>query len=162
MFFLYLNEFLVPMNKIIALLYLIGVTSFVISCENEVNQGDNNPCLIDKSVNQSYSLLLPSYADLAFPGNSQIFQDDINFIKGVYIINLGSYYSAFEIAEPNDCTNECGLPEYTEGRFIYTCGEITTEYDILGNKINAEEDDFNMRVYNTRVSNDGNTLYITY
>ena len=162
MFFLYLNEFLVPMNKIITLLSLISVTSFFISCENEINSGDNNPCLIDKSVNEKLDLNDTEYADLKFPGNSEIYPDQVYFIEGVYIINLGSYYSAFEIAEPNDCDNECGLPVFSEGKFIYTCGENTTEYNLLGHKINAEKGDFNMRAYNTRVSNDKNTLYITY
>lgn len=141
---------------------IICLLSFLFAnCENG-NSRDNNPCLIDKNVNFTLNGNLPSNADLLeFPGTFLFIEDDINFIKGIYISNLApGFFIALELAEPNDCGSICSIPtSLTEGQIQYTCGDKTTAYNINGEKIDREEDEFNMRSYSVRQS--GNTLTIS-
>ena len=143
---------IIEFNVIMKLKYIIiCLFSFLFTgCENEDNR-DNNPCLIDKSVNFTLNGNLPGAADLIqFAGESMFIRDNINFIEGVYIrnINGNDFFIALELAEPNDCGNICSIPSsLTEGQFEYTCGDETTFYNLNGEKIDPDEDDFNMRPY---------------
>jgi len=144
-------------------LFLLLICIFISGCENDSNNRDNNPCLNNKRVNVVYNGNLPLNADLIqFTGTSRFIRDEVNFIKGVYIRNNGTdFFDAFELAEPNDCSQNCDIPtELIEGKFIYNCGDQVNSYTLDGTKENGSEDDFNMRRYTARRS--GNTLTISY
>lgn len=143
---------------------LIPLLAFLLTnCEDSNDNNDNNPCLLDKTISFTLNLNLPLYADLPSNGLNGVFIRDSNsFIKGVYIRIIGSEITAFELAEPNDCTGVCDIPISltSEGFFEYTCGEETILYNIGGFKVDRETGDFDMRRYNTRLEN--NQLTITY
>lgn len=132
-------------------------------CENNIETSDNNPCLLDKGVNVVYDLDLPLYADLGFSGNSDFIRDEINFIKGVYIQNLGGLFTVIELAEPNDCSQVCDVPtSLTDGYFVYDCNGEERSYDISGKKVDGDSNDFDMRKYFTNYNETNNTLTISY
>lgn len=147
-------------KKFTALLYLsIGL----FGCENNIETSDNNPCLIDKGVNVVYNLNLPLYADLQFSGNSDFIRDEVNFIKGIYIQNLGGIFTVLELAEPNDCEEICDTPtSLTDGFFVYDCGGEERVYDISGRKVDGEDSDFEMRKYFTNYNESSQILTISY
>lgn len=142
------------------LLIISLISGLIFSCEDDDNNRDSNPCLRDKNVNFLLNLNLPLYADLQLSGNDLFLKDDVNFIKGVYIRNVGNVFFAFELAEPNDCVQECSTPDFEDAFFTYSCGDETSKYDILGNKVDRQDGEFNMRQYNASLS--GNTLTISY
>lgn len=142
-------------------LLIICLTLIFAGCSDDDNVRDNNPCLVEKSVNVTYNLSFPLFAAILDAGpDGEFFLDDREFIRGVYIRIISGQAFAYELAEPNDCAGQCSVPELKDGFFIYDCGNTTTRYDFVGTKIDGEEGDFNMRQYNTRIEN--NQLTITY
>jgi len=141
---------------------IICLLPFLFSnCESD-NSKEINPCLDNKNVNVTLNGNLPAFADLIqFAGNEMFIEDDINFIRGVYILNTNNdFYIALELAEPNDCEMICSIPDsFTEGQFEYTCGEETSFYRANGEKVGKSEGEFDMIAYAVRRS--GNTLTIS-
>lgn len=147
--------------KKISILIFLSITLF--SCEDNIINDDDNPCLRNKRVNVSLNLNLPLYADLQFSGTDDFIRDEVNFIEGIYISNIGNNFTVLELAEPNDCTKICDTPTRLEdGFFVYDCGDVERSYDIAGRLVNGTSEDFNMRVYTTRYNEANQVLTISY
>ncbi len=77
---------------------------FLFGCD-ENQTSNNNPFVPNYSFNVSINMDLPLYSALKFPGNV------INYpnvgAKGLYIINTGSGYNAFDAACPNQSLSSC-------------------------------------------------------
>ena len=137
---------------------LIFCVSFLfLNCEDSFDGDDGNNCLQDKNVNVTLNLNLPSFGDLQFTGGSDFIRDEVSFIKGVYIQNLGGgEFLVLELAEPNDCLQVCDVAtSLTDGEFVYECGDETRSYSLLGNKRDKVEGEFDMRRYGARLSQNG-------
>jgi len=145
---------------------ILSLSAFLFSsCESDSTSEDDTS-LIDKSINVTLSGT--RFADLInFTGNDEFIIDNIDFIEGVYLFNNGTdFFTALELAEPNDPFNICDTPtSLTNGQFVYDCDGETRIYNIAGQRIFEEGEDANennspMRQYRAVRSN--GTLTITF
>lgn len=90
-------------KKILAALFLV----FLISCDSDDTQRDN-PNLSSVGFTYQINLDLPEFNSLKFPGNAQIITIDGIGINGIVVYNIdNSFYTAFEISDPNIPLSEC-------------------------------------------------------
>jgi nitrite reductase/ring-hydroxylating ferredoxin subunit len=74
------------------------------SCSNNKIQ-NKNPFLPEYNVEVSINLNLPSYNTLKFAGNA-VYYPNVG-VRGIFIFNTGSGYTAFDAACPNQSLSEC-------------------------------------------------------
>ena len=75
----------------------------------------------------------------------------------------GNNFTVFELAEPNNCEQNCDVPSRLEsGFFVYDCGEEERSYDLSGKLKDGTTNDFDMRRYFTSYNEASEVLTITY
>ncbi|NRA93159.1 MAG: hypothetical protein HRU26_10840 [Psychroserpens sp.] len=84
------------MKKLIFVVSLL----LIFNCQND-DDGRNDNCntLPNIAVNRSISLTLPQYSQLEFSTNSVLLPNE--GVLGVYVINIGGNFRAFDAADPN-------------------------------------------------------------
>jgi nitrite reductase/ring-hydroxylating ferredoxin subunit len=95
------------MKKIIIVFYLLF---FMLSCDKSkdaITPTSNNPFLPNYSFTINVDLSLPSNSQLTFAGNGiRILQSGVG-IRGIFVFNTGSSYTAFDLACPNQDLATC-------------------------------------------------------
>ncbi len=131
----------------------------LISCSRD--QGQRNPYLQEIGFRFDINLNLPLYSPLTNPGNAVYIGAQGVGIRGVYVINSGFSYRAFEASCPNHAPSPCSTTEQDGQTAICPCEGF--EYSLFtGQQFSVPQDGnryFNMLEY--RVSQSGNVLIIS-
>ncbi|MGA9637157.1 Rieske (2Fe-2S) protein [Flavobacterium sp.] len=84
--------------------FLPFISVLLMSCSSNSNS-NQNPYIPNYPVSLTINLDLPQYNDLKFPSNA-IYQLGQG-AKGIFVINTGSGYNAFDAACPNQALSDC-------------------------------------------------------
>ncbi len=134
----------------IALLAVLLLTT----CENDDSINNCN-FLPNIGVNVSLNLNLPEYSQLMFTGNVVYVANQGNL--GLYVINTGTGYRAWDAADPNHVPRSCSFMQ-REGVNV-TCGcEEENEYDLFTGSAVGQQLPCGLKEYRVRVA--GNKLEI--
>ncbi|MFK5983336.1 MAG: hypothetical protein QM499_10515, partial [Flavobacteriaceae bacterium] len=91
------------------IIFLFATILFACSGSDD-NNNSNNPFLTPPPVNINLSLSLPEYNPLNFDGNSIILSGQ--GIRGIVVSRISSsFYTAFDITDPNHIPNSCSRME---------------------------------------------------
>jgi len=91
------------MLKKISVLFLI---LFILGCNSDT-VNNNNPFLPNYSFSINLDLNLPSNAQLQFPSNGKLINQNGAGIRGIIVFNTGSGFNAFDAACPNQNLTDC-------------------------------------------------------
>ncbi len=141
------------MKKLIILLLTIPI----LSCCNDSNFNNNNPYLPNYTFAVDINLNLPSFSDLKYSGNG-VFYAGVG-VRGVFIFNTGTGYTAFDAACPNQNLGECST--MTLKGSVALCGCDNAEYNLysgqcIGKQCTGKQ--YIMKPY--RVEVNGNSLRV--
>lgn len=142
------------MRTFFILLIAIGVFS---SCENNDDDNQRNPFLIDLNFNTTLSAI--QTIDLEIPGTAIYVAN--GGIRGFFVINTGSGILAWEASDPNHAPNDCSqmvLP--TEGAIDVICQcDDAHSYNLFTGQANNETLEFTMLNY--RVTDNGGSIIVS-
>ncbi|MFT5753748.1 MAG: nitrite reductase/ring-hydroxylating ferredoxin subunit [Flavobacterium sp.] len=137
------------MKKYILLLLI----PFFMGCEKDTI-GRNNPYLPDYSVNINVNLNLPTFSNLQFPGNGVLINTAGVGIRGVFVFNTGTGYTAFDAACPNQVLSDCS--SMTLNGINAKCSCDDAEYSLYTGL--SEGKNYPMKSYRTEVN--GNIIRV--
>ena len=133
---------------------------FLVSCSDD--KSARNPYLVELEFSYDVNLNLPLYNGLTTPGNAIYIGNEGVGLRGIFVINTGAGYYAWEASCPNHSPNECSTMEIKGGtNCICPCDDY--EYNLFnGQMINRPEDTeertYDLLFYQTQVS--GNTIRV--
>ena len=138
------------------LLLIVGVF-FTISCENNDDDNQRNPFLID--LNFSTQLSAIQTIDLEIPGNAIYVAN--GGIKGFFIINAGGSFLAWEASDPNHAPNDCSRMniQNNDGLNVVCQCEDAHSYNLFTGQANNETLEFTMLNY--RVNSSGGIITVS-
>lgn len=113
------------MKKVIFVLSLL----LLMTCKND-DDGNINNCnfLQNIGVNRTISLNLPLYSQLQFTSEIVLIDNEGN--GGVYVINVGGNFRAFDAFDPNHIPDSCSFMD--RNGTIVTCGcEDANSYNLF-------------------------------
>ena len=132
---------------------------FLLGCNND--QGQRNPYLQEIGFRFEINLNLPLYSPLTNPGNAVYIGGQGVGIRGVFVMNTGFTYRAFEASCPNHSPSPCSTTELNGQTAI--CGCEGFEYSLFtGQQFSVPDDGnryFNMLEY--RATQSGNIVIIS-
>jgi nitrite reductase/ring-hydroxylating ferredoxin subunit len=136
------------MKKIV---YLILTLTVIFSCSDDEELRRNNPNLLDVNVNFTVHTNLPQFNSLNFPSDPVYVGNQGN--GGIFLMNTGSGYVAWDAIDPNHARNEnCTSMQLNGLRLVCECEENT--YDLFtGNFIEGENLQYTL--YNYRINKIG-------
>ncbi len=140
------------MKKLLIIVSLI----FLASCKSD--DDGNNRCnfLQNIGVNRTISLNLPQYSQLEFATNSVLIANEGN--GGVYVINVGGNFRAFDAADPSHNPDSCSF--LSKDGTLVTCGcQDANTYNLLTGLSEGTQTQCALKEY--RVSVNGSDLTIT-
>ena len=114
------------MKKLIFVLSLL----LLMTCKSDDDGGNINNCnfLINVGVNRTISLSLPQYSQLQFTSETAYVPNEGN--GGIYIINTGGNYRAYDALDPNHIPESCSF--LNRVGTIVTCGcQDENEYNLF-------------------------------
>lgn len=98
------------MKKLLILVVAIaGIVGFS-GCSSD-NFNNNNPYLPGYSFTLTVDMTLPSYTDLLYTGNAKYIGIDGIGINGIFVMNTGSGWAAWEASCPNQELSSCSVLE---------------------------------------------------
>ncbi len=131
----------------------------LLSCSND--QGQRNPYLQEIGFRFEVNLNLPLYSPLTNPGNAVYIGAQGVGIRGVFVMNTGFAFRAFEASCPNHSPSPCSTTQL-DGQ-IAVCACEGFEYSLFtGQQFSVPQDGnryFNMLEY--RASQSGNVVIIS-
>ena len=127
---------------------------FLISCEND-DRINNCNFLLDVGVNFRLNLNLPEYSELRFTNNVVYVPNEGNL--GVYVINTGIAYRAFDAADPNHPPEACSLMQLNGIEVTCGCSDENKYLLATGTSL-GEQLPCSLQEY--RVTESGNILTI--
>lgn len=142
------------MKKLIFVLSLLLLTT----CKKSDDDGNINNCnfLLNVGINRTIDLNLPQFSQLNFITESVYVANEGN--AGIYVINVGGSFRAFDAADPNHVPDTCSFLD-KNGTFV-TCGcEDENRYNLLTGLADGGELPCALQEYS--VSANGNELRIT-
>ncbi|MBU0940477.1 MAG: hypothetical protein KKD36_03460 [Bacteroidetes bacterium] len=111
------------MKKVLVLLLLLPL---LIGCsDNGFN--NNNPFLPNYTFTVDLNMSLPAYSNLKFPSNA-VYYGGIG-VRGIFVFNTGSGYTAFDAACPNQAINSCSTMTLKGITVVCACDD--TEYSLF-------------------------------
>jgi nitrite reductase/ring-hydroxylating ferredoxin subunit len=132
---------------------------FLLSCSND--QGQRNPYLQEIGFRFEINLNLPLYSPLTNPGNAVYIGAQGVGIRGVFVMNTGFAYRAFEASCPNHPPSPCATTRQDGQTAVCECEGF--EYSLFtGQQFSVPQDAnryFNMLEY--RAVQSGNVLIIS-
>lgn len=111
------------MKKVLVLLLLLPL---LIGC-SENNFNNNNPFLPNYSFTVDLNINLPAYSNLKFPSNA-VYYSSVG-VKGIYVFNTGSGYTAFDAACPNQAISSCSTMTLKGINVVCACDDA--EYSLF-------------------------------
>ena len=113
------------MRKLIFILSLLLLTTCSKNDDNNIN---NCNFLQNIGVNRNIDLNLPLYSQLQFTSEIVLIENEGN--GGIYVINVGSNFRAFDAADPNHIPSTCSF--MSRNGTIVTCGcEEANSYNLF-------------------------------
>jgi nitrite reductase/ring-hydroxylating ferredoxin subunit len=108
--------------------YLILLVLFPLffGCSNS-GFNNNNPYLPSYSFTIDINLNLPAYSNLQFPSNAIFYSGQ--GVRGIYVFNTGSGYTAFDAACPNQALSSCSTMTLKGIKVVCPCDN--TEYSLF-------------------------------
>ena len=106
------------MKKIIVLFAVI----LLFGCDDDT-VSYNNPYLPNYSVNFTINLTLPYYSALNFAGNAVYVSTAGVGIRGIFVLNTGNGYTAFDAACPNQPLSDCSTMQLNGIMAICPCDD---------------------------------------
>lgn len=138
---------------------LLFLSLFMLACSND--QGQRNPYLQEIGFRFDINLNLPLYSPLTNPGNAVYIGAQGVGIRGVFVMNTGFAYRAFEASCPNHSPSSCSTTELDGQTAI--CGCEGFEYSLFtGQQFSPPNDGeryFNMLEY--RATQNGSVVVIS-
>jgi nitrite reductase/ring-hydroxylating ferredoxin subunit len=92
------------MKKIFFLLIILFLSN---SCSDNKTTNNSNPYLPNYTFSVDVNLALPGYNILTFAGNAVAITQQNVGVRGVFVFNTGSGYTAFDMACPNQALATC-------------------------------------------------------
>ncbi|WP_040247061.1 Rieske (2Fe-2S) protein [Psychroserpens mesophilus] len=141
------------MKKLLFVLSLLLLTT----CKKD-DDGNINNCnfLFNVGINRTISLNLPQYSQLQFTSNSVYIANEGN--AGIYVVNVGGNFRAFDAADPNHTPDTCSF--LTANGTIVTCGcQDENQYNLLTGLSEGGQLPCTLQEY--RVTANGSELTIT-
>ena len=141
------------MKNLLFVLSLILLTA----CKNNDDDSLNN-CnfLLNVGINRTISLNLPQYSQLQFSTQSAYIPNEGN--AGIYVINVGGNFRAFDAADPNHSPETCSFMSLN-GTMV-TCGcQEENQYNLLTGFSEGAQLPCTLQEY--RVTVNGSELRIT-
>jgi len=140
------------------ILIAIFISLALFSCKKDDSLNDNNPNLQSPIVNLNLSLNLPQYNTLKFPGNSLIISEQ--GIKGIVIHCIDeTFYTAFELSDPNHIPNSCSKMILTGIITSCPCTSDSNEYNIITGQHTTNQGLYPMQQY--RATRNGDVIQIS-
>jgi len=135
--------------------FLISCLLLLTSCEDD-NTLNNCNFLFDVGVNFTVNLNLPQFSQLQIPNSPILIQGEGNL--GIYVINTGGMYRAFDAADPNHIPEDCSFMERNGLEVTCGCPDENKYLLLTGTSVN-EQLPCTLQEY--RVTESGNNLIIT-
>ncbi len=139
--------------------FFLIMTLLMLACSND--QGDRNPYLAEIGFRFDINLNLPLYSPLTNAGNAVYIGTQGVGVRGVFVINTGFDYVAFEASCPNHPPNGCSTMKLEGQTAICDCEDY--QYSLFtGQQLNRPDD--GNRYYdmlNYRASKSGNVVVIS-
>ena len=85
-------------------LLLLVLFSFILGC-SDTGFNNKNPYLPNYTFTVDINMNLPAYSNLKYVSNAVYYSGA--GVKGIYIFNTGSGYTAFDAACPNQALSDC-------------------------------------------------------
>ncbi|MEM9686481.1 MAG: hypothetical protein AAF934_06120 [Bacteroidota bacterium] len=137
---------------------LVLMVSFFLSCDT--NTADRNPYLPEVDFSFEINLNLPLYSSLKVPGNAIYIGNAGVGVKGIFVVNNGSSFFAWEASCPNHTPNDCSTMSITDG-INCTCSCEAHTYSLIDgsllNLVGEPETDgqvYSLLSYNTSFGGD--------
>lgn len=138
---------------------LFTLCIILLSCSND--QGQRNPYLQEIGFRFEVNLNLPLYSPLTNPGNAVYIGAQGVGIRGVFVMNTGFAYRAFEASCPNHSPSSCSTTQLEGQTAVCACEGF--EYSLFtGQQLSVPQDGnryFNMLEY--RAVQSGNIITIS-
>lgn len=134
-------------------IFLIFVISVLLSCDDDT-VSYNNPFLPNYSVNFMVNMSLPTYTILNYASNGVLITNAGVGIRGIFVFNTGTGYTAFDAACPNQALSDCSTM-YLDG-IMAVCPCDNAQYNLFTGI--ADGKNYTMKPY--RVEVNGNILRI--
>ena len=132
------------MKKLFILTLFILLT---INCsDNKTN--NNNPNLPNYTFSIDINLDLPSYTSLGFAGNGYLITQQGAGVRGVFIFNTGSGFTAFDAACPNQPLSACST--MTLAGISANCPCDSKKYSLYTGLADGQQ--YPMKPYRTEVT----------
>ena len=137
-------------------LFLVLTVILFVSCQNDDDGNENCNFLPDIGVNRTISLTLPQYSSLEFSTNSVLLGGE--GVLGIYVINIGGNFRAFDAADPNRAVSNCSFLAKNGTSVTNSCNEPSS-YSLLTGLSEGTALPCPLKEY--RVSVNGSELTIT-
>ncbi|GGD52260.1 hypothetical protein [Muriicola marianensis] len=138
---------------------LFTLCILLLSCSND--QGQRNPYLQEIGFRFEVNLNLPLYSPLTNPGNAVYIGAQGVGVRGVFVMNTGFAYRAFEASCPNHSPSSCSTTQLEGQTAVCACEGF--EYSLFtGQQLSVPQDGnryFNMLEY--RAVQSGNIITIS-
>ncbi|WP_461533600.1 Rieske (2Fe-2S) protein [Sinomicrobium sp.] len=147
------------MKLFISVLSFFAIFLFT-SCSDD--NRERNPYLVELEFSYDINLNLPLYNGLNTPGNAVHIANEGVGLRGIFVINTGAEYYAWEASCPNHSPNDCSTMEIKGGtNCVCPCDDY--EYNLFnGQMINRPEDGeertYDLLFYQTQVT--GSTVRV--
>lgn len=123
------------------------IIPLLLCCSKDSGVVNNNPFLPDYPVNFEINLSLPSYNNLQFTANGVLINTSGIGIRGVFVFNTGTGYTAFDAACPNQALSDCS--SMTLNGIMGVCPCDGAEYSLFTGL--AQGKNYPLKVYRTEV-----------
>ncbi len=129
----------------------------LMTCKKSDDDAINNCNFLQNiGVNRTISLNLPQYSQLQFSTESVYIANEGN--AGIYVVNVGGNFRAFDAADPNHAPNACSF--LNKNGTIVTCNcDDENQYNLLTGTATGEQLPCALHEY--RVTANGNELTIS-
>jgi nitrite reductase/ring-hydroxylating ferredoxin subunit len=135
-------------------LILLAILPFFFGCSDS-SFNNNNPYLPNYTFTIDINMNLPAYSNLQYPSNA-VYYAGVG-INGIYILNTGSGYNAFDATCPNQAPSSCGIMTLKGINIVCPCDKA--EYSLFtGQVIGQSGLQYPLKQY--RVEVNGNVLRV--
>lgn len=138
-------------------LFIFTMSLLLLACSDDDDFRTDNPNLVELRFTLQLDLNLPQYNNLQFPGNSFV---TYNYgINGIVVYNVNnSFYTAFEMTDPNHPIRDCSTLELNGIEVTCRCDDGNT-YSIITGQLIAGEGQYSLKPY--RIEKIGSVLEIS-
>lgn len=141
-------------NKLLVLVLVL----LAFSCKKDDQRLDQNPFLIRPLVSLNLNLNLPEYNALLFDGGSVIINQQ--GIRGLVVYRVNdSFYTAFELSDPNHIPSECSKMTLNGIIASCPCENDDNSYNIVTGQHTTQPDKYPMMQY--FANRNGNSVIVS-